>query len=160
MSPFTLTRWARTRSYAWRNPGHTAWILTSRQTEGFLHTLYSYYSWLQIIWPHWLSAEVTLVYVFCIESTCLWIRLHGSFFQHGNNSGKRDTVAFHGACIECNMNVDMGMSIATLTCLAFQTYDILRFACNTHFFGIVKREYRSKNCVLFENVFCVSHVGA
>ena len=47
----------------------------------------------------------------------------GSFFQHGNNSGKHDTVAFHGACIECNMNVyAMGMSIATLKCLAFQTY--------------------------------------
>ena len=27
-----------------------------------------------------------------------------SFFQHGNNSGKRDTVAFQGACIECNMS--------------------------------------------------------
>ena len=49
--------------------------------------------------------------------------VYGSFFQHGNNSGKRDTVAFHGACIECNMNVNaMGMSIATLKCLAFQTY--------------------------------------
>ena len=48
---------------------------------------------------------------------------YGSFFQHGNNSGKRDTVAFHGACIECNMNVyAMGMSIATLKCLAFQAY--------------------------------------
>ena len=49
--------------------------------------------------------------------------IYGSFFQHGNNSGKRDIVAFHGACIECNMNVDaIGMSIATLKCLAFQTY--------------------------------------
>ena len=49
--------------------------------------------------------------------------IYGSFVQHGNNSGKRDTVAFHGACIECNMNVDaMGMSIATLKCIAFQTY--------------------------------------
>ena len=49
--------------------------------------------------------------------------VQGSFFQPGNNSGNRDTVAFHGACIECNMNVDaMGISIATLKCLAFQTY--------------------------------------
>ena len=37
-------------------------------------------------------------------------------------------------------------------------YDTLRLAGNTYFFGIVKREYRSKNCVLFENVFFVSHV--
>ena len=37
-------------------------------------------------------------------------------------------------------------------------YDTLRLAGNTNFFGIVKREYRSKNCVLFENVFFVSHV--
>ena len=46
----------------------------------------------------------------------------GSFFQHGNNSGKRDTVAFHGACNECSTNVDdLRISIATLKCLAFQT---------------------------------------
>ena len=52
-----------------------------------------------------------------------YVCIDGSFFQHGNNSGKRDTVAFHGACIECNRNVDaIGMSIATLKCLAFQTY--------------------------------------
>ena len=60
------------------------------------------------------------------------------------------------------MNLDaMGMSIAILKCLAFQTYrpyDTLRLGGNTHFFGIVKMEYRSKNCVLFENVFFVSHV--
>ena len=37
-------------------------------------------------------------------------------------------------------------------------YDTLRLAGNTYFFGIVKREYRSKNCVLFENVFFVSHI--
>ena len=39
-------------------------------------------------------------------------------------------------------------------------YDTLRLAGNTYFFGIVKREYRSENCVLFENVFIVglSHV--
>ena len=46
----------------------------------------------------------------------------GSFFQHGNNSGKRDTVAFHGACNECSTNVDdLRISNTTLTCLAFQT---------------------------------------
>ena len=38
------------------------------------------------------------------------------------------------------------------------TYDTLRLAGNTYVFGIVKREYRSKNGVLFENVFIVSHV--
>ena len=37
-------------------------------------------------------------------------------------------------------------------------YDTSRLAGNTYFFGIVKREYRSKKCVLFENVFFVSHV--
>ena len=37
-------------------------------------------------------------------------------------------------------------------------YDTLRLAGNTYFFGIVKMEYRSKNCFLFENVFFVSHV--
>ena len=41
-------------------------------------------------------------------------------------------------------------------------YDTFRLAGNTYFFGIAKREYRSKNCVLFENVFfvdpCLSHV--
>ena len=37
-------------------------------------------------------------------------------------------------------------------------YDTSRLAGNTYFFGIVKREFRSKNCVLFENVFFVSHV--
>ena len=37
-------------------------------------------------------------------------------------------------------------------------YDTLRLAGNTYFFGIVKREYRSQNGVLFENVFFVSHV--
>ena len=43
------------------------------------------------------------------------------FFHHGNNSRKHDTVASHGACNECSMNVDaLGMSIATLKCLAFQ----------------------------------------
>ena len=36
-------------------------------------------------------------------------------------------------------------------------YDTLRLAGNTYFFGILKREFRSKNCVLFENVFFVSH---
>ena len=58
------------------------------------------------------------------------------------------------------MNVDaLGISIATVTCLAFQdTYDTLRLAANTYFFGIMKREYRSKNRVLFENVLFVSHV--
>ena len=57
------------------------------------------------------------------------------------------------------MNVDaMGISIATLKCLAFQTYDTSRLAGNTYFFGIVKREFRSINCVLFENLFFVSHV--
>ena len=46
----------------------------------------------------------------------------GSFFQHGNNSGKRDTVAFHGACNECSTNVDdLRISNTTLTCLAIQT---------------------------------------
>ena len=38
------------------------------------------------------------------------------------------------------------------------TYDTLRLAGNTYFSGIVKREYRSKKCVNFENVFFVSHV--
>ena len=37
-------------------------------------------------------------------------------------------------------------------------YDTLRLAGNKYFFGIVKSEYRSQNCVLFENVFFVSHV--
>ena len=37
-------------------------------------------------------------------------------------------------------------------------YDSLRLAGNTYFFGMVKSEYRSKNGVLFENVFFVSHV--
>ena len=37
-------------------------------------------------------------------------------------------------------------------------YDTLRLAGNKYFFGIVKSEYRSKNGVLFENVFIVSHV--
>ena len=37
-------------------------------------------------------------------------------------------------------------------------YDTLRLAGNKQFFGIVKSEYRSKNCILFENVFFVSHV--
>ena len=37
-------------------------------------------------------------------------------------------------------------------------YKMLRLAGNRCFFGIVKREYMSKNCVLFENVFFVSHV--
>ena len=34
-------------------------------------------------------------------------------------------------------------------------YDTLRLAGNAYFFGIVKRRYRSKNGVLFENVFFV-----
>ena len=37
-------------------------------------------------------------------------------------------------------------------------YDTLRLAGNTYFFGMVKREYGSKNGVLFENVFFVSQV--
>ena len=37
-------------------------------------------------------------------------------------------------------------------------YDTLRFAGNKYFFGIGKSEYMSKNRVLFENVFFVSHV--
>ena len=50
------------------------------------------------------------------------ITISGSFFQHGNNSGKRDIVAFHGACNECSTNVDdLRISNTTLTCLAFQT---------------------------------------
>ena len=50
------------------------------------------------------------------------ITQHGSFFQHGNNSGKRDTVAFQGACNECSTNVDdLRISNTALTCLAFQT---------------------------------------
>ena len=72
-------------------------------------------------------SSVQSIPTLCKINAAKWLRcnlvLYGSFFQHGNNSGKRDTVAFHGACIECNMNVDaMGMSIATLKCLAFQTY--------------------------------------
>ena len=62
----------------------------------------------------------------CMQSTMLiyisYGFVHGSFFQHGNNSGKRDTVAFHGACNECSTNVDdLRISNTTLTCLAFQT---------------------------------------
>ena len=39
-------------------------------------------------------------------------------------------------------------------------YDTLRLADNKYFFGILKREYRSKNGVRFENVFfvTVSHI--
>ena len=37
-------------------------------------------------------------------------------------------------------------------------YDTLRLAGNKYFFGISKSEYMSKNCVLFGNVFFVSHV--
>ena len=37
-------------------------------------------------------------------------------------------------------------------------YDPLRLTGNKYFFGIVKREYRSKIVVLFENVFFVSHI--
>ena len=37
-------------------------------------------------------------------------------------------------------------------------YDTLCLDGNTYFIWIVKRECRSKNCVLFENVFFVSHV--
>ena len=37
-------------------------------------------------------------------------------------------------------------------------YDTLHLAGDNCFFGIVKRESRSKNGVLFENIFFVSHV--
>ena len=77
--------------------------------------------------PTMVISSVQSIPTLCKINAAKWLRcnlvLYGSFFQHGNNSGKRDTVAFHGACIECNMNVDaMGMSIATLKCLAFHTY--------------------------------------
>ena len=79
-----------------------------------------------------------------------YVSIDGSFFQHGNNSGKRDTVAFQGACIECNVKVDaMGMSIATEMLSFPDIYDTLRLAGNTYFFGIVKREYRSKKWCSF-----------
>ena len=49
-------------------------------------------------------------------------RALGSFFQHDNNSVKREFVTFHGACNECNLNIDaLRISNATLECLAFQT---------------------------------------
>ena len=58
-----------------------------------------------------------------------------SFFQHGNNSGKRDTVAFHGACNECSTNVDdlriSNTILIKIDMLSFSDmYDTLRLAGN------------------------------
>ena len=67
-------------------------------------------------------------------------------------------VTFHGACNGCSMNLDaLRISKCNTNMLSFpDMYDTLRLVGNTYFFGIVKTEYRSKNCVLFEIVFFLS----
>ena len=88
-----------------------------------------------------------------------WV-ICGSFFQHGNNSWKRDTIAFHGACHEYSHK-----SYASLTCML--SFPDMYFENDTTFswqsiyisLGLWKENaVLSKNGVLFENVFFVNHV--